>query len=327
MDNSLNNANVLITGATGFIGRNLVAHILKTVPTCRIIAVAHSGEKAKKLFHANDRLAFIEADVNKPVTVDREIDYIIHAASITSSKSFVDEPVDTILTSTNGTMNMLELARQKRVKGFVFLSSMEVYGAPATDDSISEDKTECNIDTMQKRSSYPESKRLCEALCCAYCAQYDIPAKVVRLTQTIGQGIEYNDGRVFAEFARCAIENRDIVLHTKGLTRRSYISVNDAVKAIITVMLHGQNGTAYNAANEATYCSIAEMAHLVADDICKGSIRVIVKEEAADKFGYAPELRMNLGTSRLQALGWQPGDSLKDMYAQLISSMKNNRGI
>ena len=76
--------------------------------------------------------------------------------------------------------------------------------------------------------------------------------------------MEYNDGRVFADFARCVIEKRDIILKTKGETKRSYLYTEDAVCAILTVMLNGESGQAYNVANEETYCSIYEMAQLVA---------------------------------------------------------------
>lgn len=318
----LDQARVLITGASGLIGINLVKYIHEIAPTCQIIALVHSLEKAKRGLPKADWLTIVEADVNLPVSVDGKVDYIIHGASITSSKMFVDAPVETILTSVNGTRNMLELAREKQVRGFLYLSTMEIYGAPQTDDKIAEDAA-CNLDTMQKRSSYPESKRLCETMCTAYHAEYGVPAKVIRLTQTIGPGIDYNDGRVFAEFARCVIEKRNIVLHTKGETKRCYLSTNDAVTAILTVLLKGENGQAYNAANEATYCSIYEMAEMIARECAGGEIGVEVQLEDEGKFGYAPVLRMNLDTGKLQALGWKGKTDLVNMFSALIQDMKH----
>lgn len=322
MTDMLRNANVLITGASGLIGQNLIRYIHKNAPSCHVIALVHSIEKAKQVFSDVDGLTLIEADVNAPLCLAENIDYIIHGASITSSKAFVEKPVDTIFTAVNGTRNLLELAHQKQVRSFVFLSTMEVYGAPATDDKISENAA-CSLDTMQIRSSYPESKRLCETMCAAYHVEYGVPAKVIRLTQTIGPGIDYNDGRVFAEFARCVIEKKNIVLHTKGETKRCYLSADDAASAILTVLLKGEDGQAYNAANEATYCSIYEMGKLVSDKFCGGEIDVVIQEEDFHQFGYAPELKMNLDTSRLRALGWEAKDSLTDMYMQLIASLEH----
>ena len=154
-------------------------------------------------------------------------------------------------------------------------------------------------------------------------SQYGVPSKVVRLTQTFGPGVQYNDGRVFAEFARCAIEGRNITLHTKGETKRSYLCTEDAVNAILTVLLKGQDGEAYNAANEDTYCSIYEMAKLVANECAGGKIKVVIEETDASTFGYAPTLHMNLDSKKIRHLGWEPKDGLLDMYSKMIDSMKS----
>lgn len=318
----MSNVNILITGASGLIGRNLISGIHQMRPSWHVTGLVRSLERARRVLPEGDWLTLVEADVNLPLCVDGRIDYMIHGAGVTGSRQFVDEPVDTIFTAVNGTRNMLELARQKQVKSFVFLSTMEVYGTPATDEKISE-TAPSSVDTMQKRSSYPESKRLCETMCSAYHAQYGVPAKVVRLTQTIGSGVAYDDGRVFAEFARCVVEKRNIVLRTDGQTRRSYLSAADAVNAIMTVLLHGADGEAYNAANEKTYCSILEMAELVAGRFGEGQIQVEVRNEGSGtQYGYAPRLSMNLDTAKLRNLGWEPSESLEQMYSQLIRYMK-----
>ena len=200
---------------------------------------------------------------------------------------------------------------------------MEVYGTPTTDEKIDE-KHATNLNTMFPRSAYPESKRMCESLSASYASQYGVPAKVVRLTQTFGPGVQYNDGRVFAEFARCAIEGRDIVLHTKGETRRSYLYTEDAVNAILTVLVKGKAGEAYNAANEDTYCSIYEMAELVANDCAGGKIKVLIEEAESSSYGYAPTLHMNLDTGKLMKLGWNPSVDLASMYKNMVGAMKGS---
>ena len=323
----LDGKTVLITGATGLIGFTLVKALLhygagRENPP-RVLAFVRNREKAEKLFRdvPKERLEFLVGDVQDPISTEEPIDYIVHAASVTSSKAFVGQPVDTIRTAVNGTVNVLELAREKKVRSFVYLSSMEVYGAPETDEKITESHG-TNLDTMSVRSSYPEGKRMCEALCTAYFAQYGVPAKVVRLTQTFGPGVAYNDGRVFAEFARCAIEKRNIVLHTAGETRRNYLYTVDAAGAILTVLLKGKSGEAYNAANEATYCSILDMARMVAEKCAVGEIGVDIQLEAESKFGYAPVLKMNLDTSKIRGLGWEPKASLEEMFQRLIADFR-----
>ena len=318
MYDELRGSRVLVTGATGLIGQTLIKRLLDL--NTKVVAVVRNTEKAKGLFGENEGISYIVSDVTELEVNEYGIDYIIHAASNTSSKAFIYDPVGVINTAIEGTRRTLEIARLSDVTGYVYLSSMEVYGTPTTDEKIDE-LFPTNLNTMAPRSAYPESKRMCESLCASYASQYGVPAKVVRLTQTFGPGVQYNDGRVFAEFARCAIEGRDIVLHTKGETKRSYLYTEDAVDAILTVLVKGNNGEAYNAANEETYCSIYDMAEMVANECAGGKIRVVIKETDTTSFGYAPTLHMNLDTRKLQSLGWRAVMSLNDSYKKMIDRM------
>lgn len=318
MFEELKNKTVMVTGATGLIGQALVKELL--VNEAKVIAVVRNKEKALRMFGDNVNIFFVVSDITKLEVRQYAADYIIHAASNTSSKAFVSDPAGVINTAIEGTTRTLEIAKLSNVKAYVYLSSMEVYGTPASDEKINELHS-TNLNTMVPRSAYPESKRLCESLCAAYASQYGVSAKVVRLTQTFGPGVQYNDGRVFAEFARCAIEKRDIVLHTKGETKRSYLYTEDAVNAILTVLIKGQAGEAYNAANEDTYCSIYEMAELVANHCCSGQIKVRIEEDDISSFGYAPTLHMNLDTGKLRSLGWKPETNLAEMFRFTIEDM------
>lgn len=324
---TLGGKTVLVTGATGLIGSNIILTLVhlgkKFKNPIKVVAVVRNETKAKKLFGEiyND-VKFVVGDVVKGVEISEKVDYIIHAASQTSSKAFIERPLETIETAIQGTLNMLRIAKEKKVEKFVYLSTMEVYGAPDTDEKIDEEH-DTNLNTMAVRSCYPESKRMCENLCASYMEEYGVPVNVVRLTQTFGPGVLYHDGRIFAEFARCVIEKRDIVLHTKGETKRSYLYTQDAVNAILTVLLKGKRGQAYNAANEETYCSILEMAEMVANSCAKEKIQVKVQVEDISRLGYAPTLKMNLDTSKLQALGWKPEVGLEEAYRRLILSMGN----
>lgn len=216
---------VLITGATGLIGKTLVKSLLyfneENLKKINIVACVRNLKKAEKLFGKEaSYLHYLVADICQLKPENLGVNAIIHAASQTSSKSFVTAPVETIDVAITGTKNILEFARVNPVESFVYLSSMEVYGTPQTDEKIIETHG-TDLNTMQVRTCYPESKRMCENLCVAYGSEYQFPVKIVRLTQTFGPGVDYHDGRVFAQFARCRIEHRDIVLNTAGKTKRS----------------------------------------------------------------------------------------------------------
>ena len=314
----LNNKTVYVTGATGLIGSNIVKTLLYCCNT-KIVVQVRNESKAKKIF--GDKVQYVAADSLSRPNYSGSVDYIIHCANPTSSKFFISNPVETIDIAVNGILNILEFAKEKRVKGFVFLSTMEVYGTPDKVHKIKEN--ECGtFDPSIVRNCYPLSKQTCESLCTAYYKEYQVPTRVVRLTQTFGPGVKYNDGRVFAEFARCVIEKRDIILKTKGETERSYLYISDAVSAIISVLLDGKDGEIYTAANEDTFCSIYEMALLVAE---LGEISVIIEEQDISQFGYAPTLHMDLDTSKLRRLGWSPQIDLKNAYRRMIEDMESQK--
>lgn len=318
---------IVISGATGLIGQTLIKRCIEynkilAVPI-NIIALIRNKEKADRVFGKNNRnITYKIGDISDIDLNDIQADYIVHTASQTSSVGFVEKPIETIMISIDGTKKMLEYAKtQKNLKKFIFLSTMEVYGAPQTDLKIAENYSS-DLDTMDVRSCYPESKRLCENLCVAYMKEFGVPINVLRLTQTFGEGVKYNDRRVFAEFARCVIEKRNIVLKTKGQTERNYLYTEDAVNAILLTMYKANIGEAYNVANEDTYCSIVGLAELVANKIAGGEIKVIIQEQDTAKLGYASTLHMNLDTSKIRKLGWLPEHDLEYMFKKMIQDMQ-----
>jgi len=323
---ALQGTTVLVTGATGLIGSALVKSLLwysRTRNTdISVLALVRDPAKAARLFArpiaAGAPLSFVPGDVQTFETSGTPIHHVVHGAGVTASRAFVARPVETIRTTLRGTERVLELAREQQVRSVAFLSSMEVYAAPDGSRRITE-STFDGLDPMHVRSSYPESKRMAEALCAAYAAEFAVPAKVLRLTQTLGPGVDPDDARVFAQFARSAVEGRDIVLHTPGDTERSYLYTADAVTAILTVLLTGENGQAYNVANEESYCSIRELAELVARTVGPAPVAVRLDLEDAASRGYAPTLRMDLDTAKLRALGWRPTVGLAEMFRRMTA--------
>lgn len=199
---------------------------------------------------------------------------------------------------------------------------MEMYGTfNNSDTEITEDKIGY-INPLKVRSNYPESKRLCENMCVAYMKEYGVKVKIARLAQTFGAGILPGENRVFAQFAKSVISGRDIVLHTRGLSEGNYCYTRDCVLGLFTILLCGENGEAYNVANPKSHTTIAEMAHMVADKISNGKIKVIYDIPKDNVFGYAEDTKMKLNSDKLQALGWTPEIGLEDAYKRMIEQMK-----
>lgn len=318
---------LFVTGATGLIGATLI-NALNYAGKIRnlnlhIVALVRDKKRAEERFKdilADGILSFVVGNVEQLPDIDTPIDYIIHGASQTASREFVSHPVETLETTVLGTVNLLKLAREKHVAGFVYLSSMEVYGYPERGHKVTEMEIG-SFSPLNMRNCYPIGKIASENLCCSYANEYGVPAMSIRLTQTFGAGVNYNDTRVFAYFARCVKEQKDIVLKTKGETERCYLYTTDAATAILAVLLQGKPGSIYNAADETTYCSIAEMAERVAAD---GGVKVVYDIQDAAANGFPDTLYMELDTNELKCLGWCPfgGDaSIVDMYRRMINDM------
>lgn len=317
---------VLITGATGLIGSSCIRLLMERNRAfhedIRVVAVIRNQKKADMLlgeYGEDDGLIYCVSDL---VTFDRfdiPCDYIIHAGCPTASNFFMEHPVETASTIVHGTRNILELARRARSSSFVYVSSMEVYGDGNVEPGLSHKLTEKDVgyvNPLNTRSCYPEGKRMAEHLTCAYAHEYGLDAKVARLAQTFGPGIPKDDKRVFAQFARCAMNGEDIVLRTTGASTRMYNYPTDAVTALFTVLLRGEKGSAYNIANEDTYSSVHEMGQLVARECADGkiSVRIEVDPDAP----YPPEHHLPLDVSALRRLGWEPKIGLREMYSRLI---------
>lgn len=316
---------VLITGATGLIGTALVRVLAAARQKYRLnltlIGNGRSSAKGERLMRDYGLDVFRSGDIRQFLSTEAipaKVDYIFHCAAITKSADMVAKPVDVITTAVDGTKNVLELAKERRSISVVYLSSMEVYGQNLLGQVQETDLG--YLDLSNPRSSYSESKRLCESLCAAYFAQYGVPVKIARLAQTFGAGTPQADTRVFAQFARSAMAEENIVLHTEGRSRGNYCYLADVVRGLLALLLCGTNGQAYNIANPEASMTIREMAELVASEVGQGRIKTVVEIPSdIEKRGYAPAVGFKLNIDKLKALGWHPRYGLADMYKRMIA--------
>lgn len=325
--NRFNNKSILITGATGLVGSILTRFFLysneKVNLNVKVYALIRNKQKADRIFknYSQKNLHYVFADLERDtVKLHGSIDYVVHAAAITNSKLLIQSPVDALEIAVNGTEKILKIANKKNVQSMVYLSSMEVYGQPDSSKKTTEDELGY-IDLSNPRSGYPESKRLCEAMCTAYASQYNLNVKVARLAQTFGAGVLPGENRVFAQFARSVINGENIILHTEGNSEGNYVYISDAISAILFLLLNGEKGQAYNVVNEQNHMSIKQMANLVVKNFGSDGQRVVINIPNTN-MGYAPEVHMQLSGQKLIDLGWSPVYNLVDSYNRLIQWSK-----
>lgn len=305
----------LVTGSTGLVGSAVVRALAARGE--RVLATARNAGKAERLFAGLPGVEIVAWDVLQPAEIPGDVDYIVHAAAETASRSMVERPAETMAVTVDGTRHALELAREKRARGMVFLSSMEVYGAPQEDVPLAESALG-PLDPLAPRSSYPLAKRMAEGLCAAFAREHGVPVRIARLAQVIGETVSEDDHRVIAQFARAVRAGEDLVLHTDGSSARCYCAVADAVRAILLLLERGDPGAAYNVADASSFCSIRELA----ERLCAAHPPSRVVIDPVPGMGYAPTCKLRLSTSRLEALGWTAQVGLDEALERLLSLME-----
>ena len=322
----LKNSTVLITGAYGMLA-SYMAYMLIYLNECcnmniRIIAVVRSEEKLKKRFvsYANrEYFSIYQGSLSEALYIEENIDYIIHAASFASPQYYATCPVDVLKPNVIGNFHLLELAREKNVKGYLFFSSGDVYGKVAGISTISEKDTGA-IDPLDIHSCYSESKRMAETMCYAYFEQYNVPVKILRIWHTYAPTMDIeNDPRVYASFMNNIVNGNDIVIKSDGAGMRSFCYIADAVAAFFIVLLKAPSGEAYNVCNTAEFYSIKELAELLVPLRQDKKLNVVIKKRAHSEH-YVENMNANSvppSDKKLRALGWEPEYTTKQGFIRV----------
>lgn len=328
--NLLVNSNVMITGATGLIGSFLVDVLMyKNVNhnlNCKVYALGRNREKARerfKDFYNNDTLEFISYDINCPFedASIKKVDYVLHMASNTHPLQYSTDPIGTITTNIIGLQNMLEFSNKHKVKRFIYTSSNEVYGENRGDVELFDESYCGYIDSNTLRAGYPESKRCGEALCQAYILQKQMNIVIPRVTRTYGPTMLMSDTKALSQFIKKSISGEDIVLKSEGKQYYSYAYVSDTVAGILFVMLKGENGGAYNIADEKSDIKLKDLAGYIASINDKKVIFEI--PDKLESKGYSKATKARLNGEKIKKLGWYPKYDIYEGVKHTINILKN----
>ena len=316
----LEGKSVLLSGATGLIGSFLVDVLLAKNIGCCVYALGRSEGRAKIRFskYTEDKhLKFIPYDIQRPILRDDigTVDFVLHLASNTHPVQYSTDPIGTIITNIVGVQNMLEFAVTHQAARFAFASSNEIYGENRGDVELFNERYCGYIDSNTLRAGYPESKRCGEALCQAYRKQKGLDVVIPRFTRSYGPTMLMTDTKAVSQFIKKAIAGENIILKSAGTQYYSYTYVADAVSGLLTILLKGENGEAYNIADERSDIMLKDLATILAEII--GKKVVFDLPDAVEKDGYSTATKARLDGSKLKALGWKAKYDIK-------SGMKRN---
>lgn len=226
---------VLITGAAGFLGSHLCDRFIKEGYNVVGMDNFITGDK-KNISHLeeNNNFLFIEHDVTEFISVEGELDYILHFASPASPIDYLKIPIQTLKVGSLGTHNLLGLAKAKNSR-ILIASTSEVYGDPLVHPQ-SEDYYG-NVNTIGPRGVYDEAKRFQEAITMAYHRFHGLETRIVRIFNTYGPRMRLNDGRVIPAFMGQALRGEDLTVFGDGLQTRSFCYVDDQIEGIYKLLL------------------------------------------------------------------------------------------
>lgn len=224
----------LVTGAAGFIGSHLTKQLLDDGHHVIGIDNLSSGQLSNITpLLDNQNFSFIKADVATNLLLDQKFDFIWHLACPASPPRYQEDPLQTIATCYQGTLNMLELAHKTNAT-ILLASTSEIYGQPLVHPQ--EESYFGNVNTLGPRACYDEGKRIAETLAFNYWMQKQVNIKIARIFNTYGPNMRLDDGRVITNFIGQLLNGKPLTIYGDGLTTRSFCYVSDTVNALRLIM-------------------------------------------------------------------------------------------
>ncbi len=263
------------------------------------------------------RFELVRHDVTEPITM--EVDQVYHLACPASPIHYQRNPVRTIRTAVEGTLNMLDLAREVRAR-ILIASTSEVYGDPI--EHPQRESYWGNVNPIGPRACYDEGKRCAEALAVSYARQYSVEVRIVRIFNTYGPRMHENDGRVVSNFVVQALRGEPITIYGEGQQTRSFCYVSDLLEGFERLMAseHGVDPVNLGNPRETTVLELAEMIKRLA----KSKSEIIKAPLPKDD-----PTRRKPDITRAQKLldNWGPKVSLEEGLAATIEDFRRRLGL
>ena len=277
---------ILITGGTGFFGKSLLEFLKFSDISNEISEIYLNSRNPKKIlsFFSEDnfpfKLSLIKQDLTEKFNFDIEVDYIIHAAAESGSSLGFDNPLEMRNVIVEGTKNVLDFAKRKKISRILFISSGAIYGQqPSNLDTIKEDCLNApNI--LLSENAYGCAKRQAENLFSLYAKHYNINFVIARCFAFVGPYLPLDQHFAIGNFINDGLLNRDITVKGNGKTIRSYLYADDLCDWLFKILFRGQRGEAYNVGSD-QQIDMYQMAKLVSQCFdSKPAVKIIGKNSS-----------------------------------------------
>lgn len=288
----------VVAGGAGFIGSHLCEYLLQKGENVIVIDNLGSGDKSNiSGLAGNDHFTFIKHDTRKPLKIEGHVDHVYNLASRASPVDFSSHPVEIMMTNSQGTYNLINMAIEHEAS-FLMASTSESYGDP--DVSPQPETYWGHVNPVGPRSCYDESKRFSEALTMTFIRHHGLNGRIIRIFNTYGPRMRLDDGRVVPNFMTQALNGKPMTVYGDGSQTRSFCYVSDLVRGIYLMMQADTKGEVVNLGNpnEMTVLEFAK------------KIKALTKSDSRIEFRPLPEndpLQRRPDISKAnKLLGWKP---------------------
>jgi UDP-glucuronate decarboxylase len=299
---------ILVTGGAGFLGSHLCERLLAERADVICLDNFFTGTR-DNVAHllSNPHFELVRHDVEQHFTM--EVDEIYHLACPASPIHYQRNPVRTIRTAVQGTLNLLDVARESSAR-ILIASTSEVYGDP-----LEHPQTERywgNVNPIGPRACYDEGKRCAETLALSYARQYGLSVRIARIFNTYGPRLHQADGRVVSNFIVQALRKKPITVYGDGSQTRSFCYVSDLIEGFVRLMASGDGAEPVNLGNprETTLLDLAHMVKRLTESPSEITRAPLPKDDP---------VRRNPDITRARnLLGWEPKVSLEEGLSHTV---------
>jgi len=316
---------VLVAGGAGFLGSYICDYYLDNgyavdcldnLSTSTGVNIQHLRDKDEFRFFKADIVGTLPKKIN-----ETKYQIVINLASPASPPHYQRLAIETLQVGSQGTLNLLELARRSDAR-FFHASTSEVYGDPEVHPQP--ESYWGKVHSYGPRSMYDESKRYAEALIFSYRQKYGVSTCIARFFNTYGPRMDPEDGRVVSNFIVQALEGHPITIYGEGLQTRSFCYVDDLVKGI-TALIDSDESEPMNLGNPVEF-TIKELAEMIIKKTDSNSKVIYLPLPGDDPTQRKPDITLSK-----TKLGWEPTipldkgiDLTIDYFAKLVREAKSD---
>ena len=338
--NKFKNSTILMTGCGGFLGyyfMHFFAHHADALQINKIIGhdnfLTGTRDWLEKLSNENEKVLLKEFNVITDDIADidgaEDANLIIHGASIASPIFYRIYPEETLDANITGLRRMLDYYKTKSIDGLLFFSSSEIYGDPFPEFIPTSEEYRGNVSTMGPRACYDEAKRFGETMCYIFNQKYNMPISIARPFNNYGPGMNINDKRLPADFAKAVHEDRNLIMYSNGKPTRTFCYIADAVSGYLKVLLHGKLDV-FNIGIDKPEVSVAEFAELFSKNAkkiynYKGKVVFEVSMDE-DYMTDNPNRRCPNIEKAKNVLGYNPTIYVEEGIGRYLQFLKINKG-